>query len=81
MKDLANKHGGFYRNIRILLRSTSGSRLGWVPVDYRPFSKPDRKIATLPLPIVVVMPVRHFITRFFDFMAATLIMFVRHGVL
>jgi len=26
------------------------------------------------------MPVRHFITRFFDFMAAALVMFVRHGV-
>jgi hypothetical protein len=24
------------------------------------------------------MPVRHFITRFFDFMAAALVVFVRH---
>jgi hypothetical protein len=48
MKDLANKQGGFYRDIRILLGSSSGSGLGWVPIDYCFFSKPDRKITALP---------------------------------
>jgi hypothetical protein len=48
MKDLADKRSGFYRDIKILLRPTVGSRLGWVSVAYRLFSKPDRKVTTLP---------------------------------
>jgi hypothetical protein len=63
MKDLADEQGGFYREIGIFLRPTTGTGLARVPRGERLFGEPDRDIATLAQGFVVRGPVGHFVTR------------------
>src|SRR5260370_18686474 len=72
MKDLADEQSGFYREIGVLLRPTTGTCLGRVPCGKRLFGEPDRDIATLAQGFVIFEPVGHFVTRFLDLVTAAL---------
>src|SRR5450830_311542 len=81
MKHLANQNGSLNSMIRVFQWSPTGSCFGRTPVSDRSLCKPDCDVTAPTQCIVVRGPVVHLVLGFGELVAATLAMFVRHGLI
>ena len=80
MKNLSNQQRGLDGIVGVFDRPAPSSRFGWPPVDDGLCGKPDGDVAALPKCLVVGQRMGDLVTRLGDFVAATLVVLVRHGL-
>ncbi len=78
LEDLADEHGALNRMIRIHDRSFPDTRLLGAPWVDRFRRKPNRDVTAPSRRWILVVPVRHFVAKFFDLVASALVDLARH---